>query len=216
MQIYWEYSWGLHRQLMKDIHLKYSFSTVVGAPPQPLPQLSGLGGGEVTELWMYFPYWIWSNSAANVLCIQMRLFKAELNWTQMQIAMAEHFLLAFVLSVCVLKYTVKDSQPRCLAFWESKQSCPPPLNIDAVVMCSACWECVSKNVLIRDGLKLGDGSWRNDQAQKRQESKLSAEEWEMLQMNEGTVVTRGKDLKFTRYDSKRKKVKKKGDSLTYE
>lgn len=38
----------------------------------------------------------------------------------------------------------------------------------------------------------------------------------MLQMNEGTVVTRGKDLKFTRYDSKRKKVKKKGDSLTYE
>lgn len=37
----------------------------------------------------------------------------------------KRFLLAFVLSVCVLKHTVKDSQPRCLAFWESKQSCPP-------------------------------------------------------------------------------------------
>ena len=51
MQIsYREYSCGIHRQVMKDIHLKYSFSAVVGAPPHPLPQLSGLGGGEVTEL----------------------------------------------------------------------------------------------------------------------------------------------------------------------
>ena len=118
------------------------------------------------------------------------------------------FLLAFVLSVCVLKHTVKDSQPRYLAFWESKQSCPPPLNIDAVTMRPACWERVSKNVLIRDGLRLGNGSWRNDQSQKRQESKLSAEEWETLQMKEGTVMTGEKDLKFTRYNGKRKKDEK--------
>lgn len=118
---------GYRGSWWKDIHFEYNFSAVVGPPSPPSPLTVWTMSGEVTELWMYFPYWIWSRSGANVLCIQMRLFRAELNWTQMQIAVAGHFLLPFVLSVCVLKHVAKDSQPRCLAFWESKQSCPPPL-----------------------------------------------------------------------------------------
>lgn len=51
----------------------------------------------------------------------------------------EHSRLPFELSVCVLKHTVKDSQQRCLAFWESKQSCSPSLNTDVLLMCPACW-----------------------------------------------------------------------------
>ena len=127
------------------------------------------------------------------------------------------FLLAFVLSVCVLKHTVKDSQPRYLAFWESKQSCPPPLNIDAVTMRPACWERVSKNVLssemgwgwgmVPEGTtSLRKGKKANSQLRNEKHCRWRNEQWwqERRIWNSLDIMAKGK------------KMKKKGDTLTYE
>lgn len=80
----------------------------------------------------------------------------------------EHFLLPFVLSVCVLKQAVKDSQLRCLAFWESKQSCPPSLNTGTFLMCPACWKCDGQSLLGWDGVWWGrapEGLTRNSKGE---------------------------------------------------
>lgn len=89
MQIsYREYSWGYIGRWWKT----FIWNTVSLQLLSPLPLSSPTvwtRWGEVTELWMYFPYWIWSNSAANVLYIQMRLFKQSWIENSDAIAMAE-------------------------------------------------------------------------------------------------------------------------------